>query len=260
MYNYEALERSHKTRNIGSVSEAATQKSMELLIQEMDEAGIVYGVAPVRVPTNGDNNDAVQLMEEYPNRFLGIPWIDPLQTQQALQEIDQYVLQGPCKAIMVEPGISTTPEHWFADDERVFPIYEKCQQENIPVLMSFGGRMADPIYYQPRFLYNIAQAFPKLKVVACHGGWPRVTEMCYIATECPNIYLSPDTWMMSFAPGASEYVVAANYILQDKIAFGTAYPAIRLPLAVEDYVKRLRPEVADKILYLNGAKIFGLEA
>lgn len=259
MYDYEALQRAHKARDIGAVSEAAMQKSMELLIKEMDEAGIVYGVAPVRVPTNGNNDDAVRLMEEYPGRFLAIPWIDPLKPEQALKDIDDYVLYGPCKGIMLEPGLNTTPERWFADDERAFPVYEKCQKENIPVLMSFGGRVADPIYYQPRFLYNIAQAFPDLKVVACHGGWPHVTQMCYIAAECPNIYLSPDTWMMSFAPGATEYIVAANYILQDKIVFGTSYPAIRLPLAVEDYVKRLRDEVVDKILYLNGAKIFGLE-
>lgn len=259
MYDYDALQRSHKARNLGAVSEAAMQKSMKLLIQEMDEAGIVYGVAPVRVPTNGDNEDAIHLMEDYPGRFLGIPWIDPLKSEQALQEIDQYVVNGPCKGIMLEPGINTTPERWFADDERVFPVYEKCQQEDIPILMSFGGRVADPIYYQPRFLYNVAQIFPDLKIVACHGGWPNVTQMCYVAAECANIYISADTWMMSFAPGAADYIVAANYILQDKIVFGTSYPAIRLPLAVEDYVKRLRPEVVDKIMYLNGARIFGLE-
>lgn len=76
MYDYEALAKSHRQRDIGEVSQAATEKSMALLLQEMDEAGIVYGVAPVRVPTDGDNDDAVRLMEDYPERFLGIPWID----------------------------------------------------------------------------------------------------------------------------------------------------------------------------------------
>lgn len=259
MYDYSALQAAHQNRNLGPVSEAAIQKSMDLVIQEMDEAGIVYGVAPVRVPTDGDNEDAVRLMKDYPGRFLAIPWINPLQTEQALREIEQYVLQGPCKGIILEPGIQTTPIKWFIDDEQVFPVYERCQREGIPVLMSFGGRLADPVYYQPRLLYNVAQVFPDLKIVACHGGWPRVTEMCYVAAECKNIYISADTWMMSFAPGAAEYVIAANYILQDKIVFGTSYPAIRLPLAVADYVRRLRPEVVDKIMYLNGAQIFGLE-
>ena len=32
MYDYEALQRAHKARDIGAVSEAAMQKSMELLI------------------------------------------------------------------------------------------------------------------------------------------------------------------------------------------------------------------------------------
>lgn len=259
MYDYHALQKSHKMRDIGEVSEAAIKKSMDLLIQEMDEAGIIYGVAPVRVPTNGDNDDALRLMEEFPERFLGIPWIDPLQTGAALQQIDHYVVNGPCRGIIVEPAIKTTPEKWFLDDERVFPVYEKCQEEHIPVLISFGGRLADPIYYDPRLMYNVAQVFPDLTMVACHGGWPRVTEMCYVAAECENVYISADSWMMSFAPGAEDYVTAANYILQDKIVFGTSYPAMRLPLAVENYVKRLRPEVVDKVMYLTGAKIFGLE-
>ena len=78
--------------------------------------------------------------------------------------------------------------------------------------------------------------------------------------DCPNVIISPDTWAMSFAPGATDYIVAANYTLQNQIVFGSSYPAIPLQKAVADYVERLRPEVVDKVLYLNGARLFGLES
>ena len=85
-----------------------------------------------------------------------------------------------------------------------------------------------------------------------------MTAICKVAMDCPNVFLSPDTWAMTFAPGGAEYMVAANYTLQDQIVFGSSYPAIPLEKAVENYVSRLRLEVVDKIMYQNGARIFGL--
>ena len=259
MYDMPALEASHKARALGDVSPAACQQSVELLLQEMDAAGIVYGVAPVRLPQNATNDDALALMEAYPGRFLGIPWIDPLNPDCALAQIDQYCVHGPCRGIIMEPGLYTTPVKWFVNNPDVFPVYEKCMKENIPVLFSFGGRVSDPRYYAPALMYDVATRFKNLKIVLCHGGWPYVLEICKVAMDCPNVVLSPDTWAMDFAPGGAEYILAANYTLQNQIVFGTSYPAIPLPQAVQNYVNRLRPEVIDKILYGNGARLFGLE-
>lgn len=138
------------------------------------------------------------------------------------------------------------------------PVYDYCQPQNVPVLLSFGGRVADPRYYAPELTYDVAVKFRKLTLVLCHGGWPFVTEICKVAMDCPNVILSPDTWAMDFAPGAADYMVAANYMLQDQIVFGSSYPAMPLKAAVNNYLSRLRPEVADKIMYDNGARVFGL--
>lgn len=258
MYDMPALQRSHAARDLGPVSEAACRQDTALLTQEMDEAGIALGVAPVRLPQNGSNNDALSLMQDFPGHFLGIPWIDPLNPDAACLEIKKYCVDGPCKGIIMEPGLCTTPVKWYVNNPDIFPVYEYCQRENIPVLLSFGGRMAHPRYYAPELVYDVATSFPRLRLVLCHGGWPYVTAICKVAMDCPNVMLSPDTWAMSFAPGAADYIVAANYTLQDQIVFGTSYPAIPLRKAVADYAARLRPEVLDKVMYLNGARLFGL--
>ena len=259
MYDMAALEKSHAMRAIGPVSEAACLKDTSLLVQEMDEAGVTWGVAPVRLPQDGDNDDALRLMEEFPDHFLGIPWIDPLDPERAIAEIGKYCVSGPCRGIIMEPGLYTTPVKWYVNEPDIFPVYKFCQKEGIPILLSFGGRVAHPRYYRPELIYDVATKFRDLKLVLCHGGWPYVTEICKVAMDCPNVILSPDTWAMSFAPGAADYMVAANYTLQDQIVFGTSYPAIPLKKAVADYIGRLRPEVVDKIMYLNGARLFGLE-
>lgn len=259
MYDMPALERSHAARALGEVSPAAQQQDMNLLIAEMEDAGITWGVAPVRVPQDATNQDAVDLMAEYPGHFLGIPWIDPLEPDKARAAINTYCVSGPCRGIILEPGLYTTPVKWFVNNPDVFPVYEYCAKEGVPVLFSFGGRVAHPKYYEPALIYEVAIKFKQLKIVLCHGGWPQVTEICKVAMDCPNVILSPDTWAMDFAPGAADYIVAANYTLQDQIVFGTSYPAIPLKQAVEKYVSRLRPEVVDKIMYCNGARLFGLE-
>lgn len=260
MYDMAALEKSHQARDLGPVSTAARERSTDLLIREMDEAGVVLGVAPVRVPCAGDNDDALTLMECFPGRFLGIPWIDPLNPDSACAEIEYFCVQGPCRGIIMEPGLCTTPVKWFVNDSQVFPVYDYCARESVPVLLTFGGRLADPSYYAPELVYDVAKRFPDLTLVLCHGGWPSITSICKVALDCSNVILAPDTWAMDFVPGAADYMVAANYMLQDQIVFGSSYPAMPLEFAVENYRKRLRPEVAAKVLYDNAVRIFGLGA
>lgn len=259
MYDMPALEKSHKARALGKISQAAQNKDCKMLVSEMDEAGIIFGVAPVRLPQEADNDDAIRLMDSFPGHFIGIPWIDPLVPDAAIKEIEKYCLKGPCKGIILEPGLYTTPVKWHLNNPGIYPVYEFCQQNKIPVIVSFGGRVADPRFYKPELAYDVATRFKTLKLVLCHGGWPYVTEICKVAMDCPNVFLSPDTWAMDFAPGAADYMVAANFMLQDQIVFGSSYPAMPLKAAVDNYVKRLRPEVVDKVMYLNGARIFGLE-
>lgn len=258
MYDMPALETSHTARDLGPVSEAARAQDVALLTKEMKAAGVLWGVAPVRLPQNADNRDALSLMEDFPGHFIGVPWIDPLNPDAARAEIELYCVKGPCRGVIMEPGLTTTPRKWLLNNPRVFPVYEYCAKEGVPVLLSFGGRLADPRYYAPELVYDVATRFRGLNIVLCHGGWPYVTEICKVAMDCPNVMLSPDTWAMDFAPGAADYLVAANYTLQDQMVFGSSYPAIPLDKAVDNYVKRLRPQVVDKIMYANGARLFGL--
>ncbi len=259
MYDMPALEKSHAMRNLGEISEAAQKKDTALLVEEMDKAGVVLGVAPVRLPQDGDNDDAERLMKEFPNHFLGVPWVDPLNPKEACSVIEKYCVKGSCRAIIMEPGLYTTPVKWLVNNPDIYPVYEYCEEKNIPVLLSFGGRVSDPRLYAPELIYDVAMQFRNLKLVLCHGGWPYATAICKVAMDCSNVFLSPDTWAMTFAPGGSEYIVAANYTLQDQIVFGSSYPAIPLGKAVENYASQLRPEVVDKIMYQNGARIFGLD-
>ncbi len=257
LYNVPALEASAAKLDF-HVSDAIKQTSMELLIQEMDEANVVKAVVPIRKTTKGDNNDIAKLQAQYPDRFIGLAWIDPLQGALALQDIENFVTEGPCTGITMEPAIDTTPIKWKADDKKIYPVYELCEEKDIPILFTWGGLMSDFNDYNPVSLLHICNDFPNLKIVLAHGCFPWVHAICQVALQYPNLYIAPDIYMFSKYPGAADYYTAANYILQDQFIFGSVYPGLPLKVAVDDYLAHLRPEVAEKVMYKNAAKVLGI--
>lgn len=118
------------------ISDAVKQASMDLLIQEMDATNVVKAVVPIRKTTGGNNHDIAKLQTKYPDRFIGFAWIDPLQGALALQDIDTFVTNGSCTGIVLEPAIDMTPTKWRADAEEICPVYQMCEEKNIPILFT----------------------------------------------------------------------------------------------------------------------------
>ena len=241
---------------------STAQRSPELLLKEMDSAGITMGVVPGRraYPFLGgvSNEDIVAIMNDYPGRFLGVAGIDPTNRQEALDEIDKFVKNGPLVGVGMEPGLLPTP--MYPNDRRIYPIYEQLEADGIPLLlMAGGGNGPDLSYGFPAILDQIAADFPKRTIINTHGGYPYVTEVLFVAYKRQNIYICPDMYLFNF-PGWQDYVTAANGFLQDRFLFGTAYPFIPLEEGVAHF-KNLpfKPEVLPKLLYKNIAAALKLD-
>ena len=234
--------------------------SMDLLIQEADAANVEKLVVPVRKNLGGKNEDLIDLIQKYPNHVIGLAGIDvnSLSMQNAVQEIEKFVVNGPCQGIILEPGQDKTP--WMVNDVRVFPIYEYCQQHHIPIFMTYGGIMVPSIrYYAPEPLDDVLGAFPKLKIGLAHGGWPYVTEVCQMAVNRGNLYLAPDFYMIE-SPGQTDYVMAANCLLQDRLMFASAYPLMPLKESSEYYMNSgIKEEILPKVMYQNAAAFLGFK-
>lgn len=241
-----------------TIAESARQRSMDLFIKEMDEAGINAGAVLIRKSTKMDNHDLEKLDALYPHRFVGIAGIDPQEGAKALAEIDRFVHKSICRGVLFETGFCRRPMR--ADDRSMAIFYEKCEAEHIPVFLSFGGFVApDLSYTDPMIIERIALDFPNLTLIVAHGGWPFVSAICHVAFNREHVYLAPDLYTMN-VPGNREYLEAANYFIPEKFMFGTAYPCVDMLQAVNYYKTwGLRPEVIDKVMYGNAARVLGLE-
>jgi predicted TIM-barrel fold metal-dependent hydrolase len=238
---------------------SAHQQSMPMLIEEMDRAGISMGVVVGR--TSGafgsvSNDEVATIVEAYPGRFVGVASIDPTSRKGALAEISRAREAG-FKAINIEPASYATP--MCADDRRLYPIYARCEELNLPVIIMAGGSAGPDLgYTEPVHFDRVAADFPDMRIVVSHGGWPWVHQILHIAYRRPNVYVSPDQYLANM-PGMHDYVSAADGFLSDRFLYASSYPFTPVD-KYADWFRALpiRPEAMEKVLFRNAAQLLGL--
>lgn len=261
MVMYSAAERRDRiTRQHGmEPAESAQKKSMDLLLRDMNEAGVTTGVVMGRYSGlygSVSNQDVADIVKAYPGRFVGIGSIDPSNRRAAIRQIDEALALG-LKGINLEPGAYSLP--LYADDRRLYPIYAYCEDQGLPVTVMAGGSAGpDLSYTNPVHIDRVAADFPGLKIAISHGAWPWVQEILHVAFRRPNVYISPDQYLCNM-PGMNDYLIAANGYLADRFLYASSYPFISVKGYAEWFRKLpIRPELLDRIMYGNAARFLGL--
>lgn len=238
--------------------DSVSKESEALMIKEMDEAGITYGMAMKR---NIPNDSLVKMQEHFKGRIRSLCTLDasdPIDKNMAL--IEKYAVNGPFKGIYLEPGRARVST--MVNDAKLYPLYDLCSEKGLVVALMTGGNNSPNLIRSTDHsaVADIAAAFPKVKFYMAHGGWPHVQEILGVAYWYPNVYLAGDMYMFGGAPGWREYVDAANGYLQDRFLFGSAYPLLPFKDTVGRY-RKLFPNQAvyEKIMYKNAADLFGFE-
>ena len=259
---YTETERRDKITRIHGFEPAPSvrEKSMTLLLAEMDAAGVTTGVVIGR--NSGrygslSNDDVAAIVEAHPGRFVGTASIDPTNRRTASEQISSAIKAG-FRAINIEPGSYPLP--LMVDDRRLYPIYAQCEDAGVPVIIMAGGSAGpDLSYTEPVHLDRVAADFPALKIVVSHGGWPWVHQVLHIAFRRPNVYLSPDQYLANMA-GMDDYVRAADGFLADRFLYASSYPFTPVD-GYAAWFKKLpiRPESMEKILFRNAAKLLRID-
>lgn len=233
------------TRRWFSRPPSAEQRSMPLLLAEMDEAGIQWGVVMGRYSAEPlgciPNDELAECVREHPDRFIAWAGLDlswPM--ERCLQEIRRCLALPGFKGVSIEPTVSRDPTITAADDRRLYPIYEECQRLDVPINITLSAILQVSVKapYQaatPLQVYQVALDFPRLDIHVAHAAWPSVMEMIGVAFACPRVWVSPDQYLIEQIPGAEQYVLAANNYFADRTLFGSAYPAKPLPEIVAAY-------------------------
>ena len=239
---------------------SAQQQSIELLLEEMDAAGVTLGVVMGRYSGmygSVSNRDIADIVQTYRGRFVGVGSLDPSNRRKAIAQIDETVELG-LKGINLEPGAYPTP--MYADDRRLYPLYAHCEDRAIPVVVMAGGSAGpDLSYTDPVHIDRVAGDFPGLKLAVSHGGWPWVQQILHVAYRRPNLYISPDQYLCNM-PGMQDYLTALNAYLGERFLYASSYPFIPVK-AYADWFRTLpiKPELMERIQYRNAAEFLSLD-
>ena len=241
------------------------RQDIDLMFQEMDEAGIEMGVVGVPAPTDkpgfvSTTNEVIaDIVKKYPGRFIGLGSIDTSDPARGLEEID-HVLKLGMTGLTVEP--STARVSMRFDDRRLYPIYEEAQRRGlfiVTVMSSLLGPYLDDC--KPEWVDHVATDFPDLNVVIQHAAWPYSREAVGLAYKRPNVYLVPGQYIHYEFAGSEDYIKAANRQLSDQIMYGSVYPncgPLTEVMEIVDNLGFVSDDIKTKYLEGNARRLLGL--
>jgi predicted TIM-barrel fold metal-dependent hydrolase len=240
------------------------EKSMDAFMEEMDEAEIDVAVVMGRQAPDFHGNvpaeEVAELVDTYPGRFVGFGGVSGTDLDAGLKEIDRCVEFG-FKGVAFDNGWCDPP--MYDDDERLFPLYEKCQELGLIASITSSIYVGPDISYSmPVHIHRVAQRFQDLTIVVPHAGFPWGEMMCGIAFHRPNIYLIPDIYLnVPNLPGAGAFVRSANSFLSYRLLYASSYPVRPLGQSLRSF--RGLPfdtdEIRDRCSGGNGARLLGIE-
>jgi predicted TIM-barrel fold metal-dependent hydrolase len=212
-----------------------------------------------RVP----NELVAQACRGHPEAFVGFGSVDPLKGKAAIDELERIEQLG-LKGVKLHPSL----QGFAPDDERHWPLYEKCQEIGLVVLFHTGtsgigagqpgGQGIRLDYARPIRLDAVAATFPDLQIIAAHFGYPWHLELLAMALHKTNIYIDISGWAPRYIP--IEVMRDMKGRLQDQFLFGSDYPFIQPKRCLEELSGLdLPPEVLKKVLLENGKRLLMLE-
>ena len=239
---------------------ALADTSWELFIEELEASEVDRAVVPGRrtgvVFGEVPNTDLAAMARSTGERLIGFAAVRE-GSPDAGAELERDILDLGLVGLALDPGMADEPR--YLDDPSLLPLYERCIALDIPVMITFSGNAGPDIgYADPVALDRLAARFSELRIVVAHGGWPWVLPTLGVAFRRPNVWISPDMYLVGM-PGAVHYVEAANGFLRDRLLFGSSYPFTPLTGAIEAY--RSLPfdrDVLPLVLGENAARLLAL--
>lgn len=241
-------------------SKSLINASWDSFLQEQDQAKVDVCVVPARytTPDYGQipNEDLAGLVRRHRERFVCFAAVDTA-SPKAADQLEEAVRDLGLAGLTLDPGFCDPPR--YADDPLFEPLYRRCARLGVSVMVTYSGHAGPDIgYADPVRIDRVAAAFPDLSIVVVHAGWPWVLQILGVAFRRPNIYLSPDMYMVNM-PGASDYVEAANGFLRERLFFGSSYPFLPLDEAVAYYTRLpFKPDVLSAVMGGNAARLLNL--
>lgn len=242
----------------------------EDILSSMDKAGIDYSL--VIADSLGDEglgmDEAIETTQGH-NRLkvIGNVDFDTLGKEQ-INKLTLYLRSKKIYGIKFYLGY----EQFYASNDKIAPLYKFCSDNNYPVIYHTGvlevGYKGLLKYSHPLTIDEVANKFPKLKIVIAHMGNPWIMDAAAVILKNENVYMDFSGFFDEYEDIKKDQV---DYFLKrmwefkqftgnfKKCLFGTDYPLYYQKQYLNSVLKlRFTKEEKDLVLWQNANKIFNL--
>jgi hypothetical protein len=208
------------------------------------------------------NEDVLDAAAAHPDVLIPFASLDPAKGRMAARRVPELVDLG-VKGFKFHPSV----QGFYPNDRAAYPLYEAIETAGVPALFHTGQTgigAATPggggirlKFSNPMYVDDVAADFPGMPIVLAHPSFPWQDEALAVATHKAQVHIDLSGWSPRYFP--PQLVRYANSLLQDKVLFGSDYPMLTPDRWLADFEKLdIKPEVRQKILVTNAARLLGL--
>jgi len=231
------------------------------------ERGIAAVVFTVDATTNlghapNSVDEIVEGARRNPDVLIPFGSVDPLQGDAAVEEARRQAALG-VRGFKFHPSVQA----FDPSDPAHIPLWACIEELGLPVIVhtgqtGAGARLPGGWGFRlslsnPMLLDDVAARHPDLQVIMAHPSVPWQDEAISVATHKGNAWIDLSGWSAKyFAPNL---VRAARTYLNDKMLFGSDFPALTPERWLDDFAALEFPEEAmQAILKGNAVRLLGL--
>jgi uncharacterized protein len=202
------------------------------------------------------NDTVAELVAEHAELIAGVGTVSMADTplMERVRQAETVARQG-LAGLNIQPGLFGLP----IDARELYPLYAKAAEHDLIMFVHTGVNYAThrPIRNEhPLQLDQVACDFPGLRLVACHAGWPFVTEITAVARRHSQVYvdfggLAPK-YVGRPGTGWDPLFGMMDNLLAGQVLFASDWPVFPMPRAVAEWeALNLRPSTLDGLFREN---------
>jgi uncharacterized protein len=247
--------------------------TVESLIEAMDQAGIEmaglvsFWTSSMAASENIRAEDLVPVLKANPKRFFGIVGLNP-----SLPASDPFFAPRYLQRAVREFGFKAAHIglHWYdlsPEDKRLYPIYEKCLELDIPIVLPLGvapPRSSARTTAEPFLLDPVIGDFQDLRIVGQSTGYPWERESVYLARNNANFSILADSPQpVHWIPDLVGFIKQGRFPKydagSDQVMWGSNFPVISPAESRRQFEAiGFSDSIAAQLLRDNAVRIFKL--
>jgi predicted TIM-barrel fold metal-dependent hydrolase len=221
--NLHQLEYIKSIPTFANLDQVKEMVSLNNLLAQIDEAGIDKTVLfALEAPLLYASNEFVaSICEKHPSRFIGFASINP-NKKDACEQLQFAIENLSLKGLKLHPPL----QNFYPNDHLLWPVYALASEMGIPVVFHVGstpfGSLVKLKQADPLLIDDIANDFPKLKIILTHLGTLWHNESLMITEKHPNVYIDTAAYPYEIMEILTEKLIMR--VGCEKFIFGTDFP------------------------------------